>query len=168
MSEYYQHHAYSDALITSWWPGWEFWCFSLQSPVLAALNTSRQQVLWRLHVCIRQVASVLLLDHTSIMPVQYPTFHRNIWSKTKAPKLQIISMQTQWRLHCLISTKQPYCWYLLLMIRHKLTFRSWQSYSSISPDILKWDKILVDKSLIDFSQDVHSLCNFPKHSMDSI
>lgn len=36
------------------------------------------------------------------------------------------------------------------------------------PDILKWDKVLVHKGLIDFGQDVHAFCHFPKHSMDSI
>lgn len=38
----------------------------------------------------------------------------------------------------------------------------------VSPDILKWDKVFVHKGLVNFGQDVHAFCHFPKHSMDSI
>lgn len=36
------------------------------------------------------------------------------------------------------------------------------------PDILKWDKVLVNKGLVDFGEDVHAFGHFPKHSMNSI
>ncbi len=36
------------------------------------------------------------------------------------------------------------------------------------PNILKWDKVLVYKGLIDFGQDIHAFCHFSKHSVDSI
>lgn len=37
-----------------------------------------------------------------------------------------------------------------------------------SPDVLKWNKVLVNKGLVDFAQDIHTFCHFSKHSMDSI
>lgn len=51
-------------------------------------------------------------------------------------------------------------------------FRSQNSNSApflgLSPDILKWNKILIDEGLVDLLQDVHPFCHFSKHSMNSI
>lgn len=36
------------------------------------------------------------------------------------------------------------------------------------PDVLKRDKILVNKGLVDFLEDVHPFCNLPEHRMDPV
>lgn len=36
------------------------------------------------------------------------------------------------------------------------------------PNILKRNKVLVNKGLVDFRQDIQAFCDFPKDSMDSI
>lgn len=40
--------------------------------------------------------------------------------------------------------------------------------NSRSPDILKWDKVLVHEGLIDFIQNFHAFGHFTKHSVDFI
>lgn len=37
-----------------------------------------------------------------------------------------------------------------------------------SPNVLKWNKVLVNKGLIDFGQDVHAFCHLPEYGMHSI
>lgn len=39
---------------------------------------------------------------------------------------------------------------------------------SRSPDVLKRDKILVNKNLVDLGQDVQPFCDFSEHGVDSI